>query len=163
MDIRRPLAYADNARTLLRQTLAAHPQTLDQPFEMAAARTSIGELIAHLIGAEQRLILGWLLGNERPPLYEDEAAQTLDGLFSDWDAIRARTLAFAEGADATSLAQVVTTGMPQLDATETLTAEEVLLHLCNHQTWHLGQISLAWQQIGVDPPNFDYVLLRPVP
>ncbi len=144
MDIQRLLAYAENARTLLRQTLAAHPQTLDQPFETTAAYTTIGQLVAHLIGAERRLTLGWLSGQGRPPRYEDEAAQTLEGLFADWDAIRARTLAFTECADAAALAHVITTGLPQLDATETLTAEEVLLHICNHQMWHLGQISMAW-------------------
>jgi uncharacterized damage-inducible protein DinB len=163
MDIQRLLAYADSARTVLRQTLAAHPQTLDQSFETAAAYTTIGQLVAHLIGAERRLTLGWLSRQGRLPRYEDEAAQTLEVLFADWDAIRARTLAFAESADASALAHVIATGLPQIDATETLTAEDVLLHICNHQTWHLGQISMAWQQMGVDPPNFDYVLLRPIP
>jgi len=160
MDIRCPLAYAENARRLLRATLAAHPQTLDQPFDTEAAYTTIGQLVAHLIGAEQRLTLGWLYGEGRPPRYEDEAAETLDGLFADWDAIRARTRAFAARADAAALARVLTTDLPQRGETVTLTLEEVLLHLCNHQTWHLGQVSMALQRQGIDPPNFDYVFLR---
>lgn len=160
MDIRRQVAYAENARRLLRETLAASPRTLDQPFETTAAHKTIGQLVAHLIGAERRLTLGWLSGEGRSPRYEDEAAQTLDGLFADWDAIRARTLAFAARAEAADLGRVITTGLPQIDATGTLTVEEVLLHICNHQTWHLGQVSMALQRRGIDPPNFDYVLLR---
>jgi len=45
----------------------------------------------------------------------------------------------------------------------TLTAEDVLMHLCNHQTWHVGQISSAWQRVDVDPPNFDFIFLMPPP
>jgi len=54
MDIRRPLGYAENARRLLRETLAAHPETLDHPWETAAAYGTIGQLVAHLVGAERR-------------------------------------------------------------------------------------------------------------
>jgi len=158
MDIRRQVAYAENARRLLRETLAAHPRTLDQPFETTAQHKTIGQLVAHLIGAERRWTLARLYGEARPPRYEEAAAETLDGLFADWDAIRARTLAFAARADATEMGRVITAEMPGM--TMQMTAEEVLLHLCNHQTWHLGQISMALQRLGVDPPNFDYVLLR---
>jgi uncharacterized damage-inducible protein DinB len=163
MDIHRQVAYAENARRLLRETLAAHPETLDQPFETTAHHKTIGQLVAHLVGAEQRWTLGRLYGEGRPPRYEEEAAGTLDGLFADWDAIRARTLAFAARADAAALARIITTELPQWGETVTLTAEEVLLHLCNHQTWHLGQVSMALQRLGVDPPNFDYVFLRETP
>ncbi len=160
MDIQRLLAYAENARRLLRETLAAHPQTLDQPFETMAQHKSIAQLVAHLIGAERRWTLGRLYGEAAPPRYEDGAAQTLEGLFDDWATIRARTLAFAACADAADLARVITTELPQWGETLTLTVEEVLLHICNHQAWHLGQISMALQRLGVDPPNFDYVFLR---
>ena len=160
MDIRRQVAYTENARRRLRETLAAHPEALDQPFETRAAYTTIGELVAHLIGAEQRWTQGRLYSEPRLPRYEDGAAGTLDGLFADWDAIRARTLAFAARADAAALSRVITTDLPQWGETVTLTLEEVLLHLCNHQTWHLGQVSMALQRQGIDPPNFDYVFLR---
>jgi 8-oxo-dGTP diphosphatase len=160
MDIRRQVAYAENARRLLRETLAAHPQTLDQPFETTAQHKTIGQLVAHLVGAERRWTLGRLYGEAAPPRYEDGAAGTLEGLFADWDAIRARTLAFAARADDRALGRVITTELPQWGVGVRVTAEEVLLHLCNHQTWHVGQISMALQRLGVDPPNFDYVLLR---
>ena len=160
MDIRRHLAYTENARHLLHETLAAHPETLDQSFETTAAYNTVGQLVAHLVGAERRWTLGRLYGEAPPPRYEDAAAQTLDGLFADWDAIRVRTLAFAAGADADALGRVITTDLPQWGASVRVTAEEVLLHLCSHQAWHGGQVSMALQRLEVDPPNFDYVLLR---
>jgi len=160
MDIGRQLAYTENARRQLRETLTTHPETLDVTFETTAAHKTIGQLVAHLIGAEKRWTSGRLYAEGMPPRYEDAAASTLEGLFADWDEIRARTLEFAARADAAMLGRVITTDLPQWGAQVRLTAEEVLLHVCNHQTWHTGQISMALQWLGVDPPNFDYVFLR---
>lgn len=160
MDIRCQLAYTENARRQLRETLAAHPETLDMAFETTAAHKTVGQLVAHLIGAEKRWTLGRLYGEGTPPRYEDAAADTLEGLFADWDEIRARTLVFAARADAAMLGRVITTDLPQWGRTVQVTVEEVLLHVCNHQTWHVGQISMALQRLGIDPPNFDYVFLR---
>ncbi len=160
MDIRRQLAYDENARRLMRETLAAHSEALDQLFETTAAHKTVGQLVAHLVGAERRWTLGRLYGEAAPPRYEDAAAQTLDGLFADWDAVRARTLEFAARADAEALNRVITTHLPQWGVGVRVTAEEVLFHICNHQTWHGGQISMALQRQSIDPPNFDYVFLR---
>ncbi|MDQ2800410.1 MAG: NUDIX domain-containing protein, partial [Armatimonadota bacterium] len=143
-----------------RETLAAHPGVLDKPFETIAQYSPISQLVAHMIGAEQRLTQERLYQEERPPRYEEQAAKTQEVLFADWDTIRARTLTFAERADTDALARVVVFGLPQMGETMEVTVEEVLLHICNHQTWHLGQVSMALQQMGIDPPNFDYVLLR---
>jgi uncharacterized damage-inducible protein DinB len=168
MDVRRQLAYADKARLLLRETLEANPETFDRRFETTGQYRTIRELVAHLIGAEQRWTIGRLYGEPRPPRYEDAPAETLAGLFTDWETIRARTWAFASQTDADTLAaRVIEFEMPQGDKqgsrTVSLTLEEVLFHVCNHQSWHLGQISMAWQQMGTDPPNFDYMLLLPAP
>ena len=160
MDIRRQLAYTENARRLLHETLTAHPQTLDRPFETTAAHKTVGHLVAHLVGSERRWTLGRLYGEGPPPRYEDAPAGNLDGLFADWDQIRAHTLEFAARADADALGRVIQADMPQWGRTVRLTSEEVLLHVCNHQTWHTGQISMALQRMGIDPPNFDYVFLR---
>src|SRR5947209_2463449 len=112
MEIRRFFAYAENARALLRETLTAHPETLTQVFETTAQDHTIGQLIAHLVGAERRLTLGRLYGETPPPRYEEQAAETLEGLFADWDAIRTRTAAFVLGADAAALAHIITMVLP---------------------------------------------------
>jgi uncharacterized damage-inducible protein DinB len=157
MDIRRQAAYTENVRRLLREMLTAHPEVVNHSFETAAHYKTICQIVAHLIGAEQRLTMKWLYGEERPAQYEDQPAETLEGLFADWDAIRSRTLTFAASTDGAALERWITMEIPQ---TVRLTAEEVLLHICNHQTWHLGQVSMVLQQFGIDPPNFDYILLR---
>ena len=35
----------------------------------------------------------------------------------------------------------------------------LVTHLFNHQTYHLGQISMTLQRYGIDPPNFDALLV----
>ncbi len=160
MDIRRLLAFAENARRLLRETLDAHPEAWARPFETIADYATVQQIVAHMVGAEQRWTEGRLYNGPRPPRYEEQSAQTMEGVFGDWDIVRARTAAFAEHADADALARVITTQMPQWNQTATLSVEEVLFHVVNHQTWHLGQLSMALQRMGIDPPNFDYPFLK---
>jgi len=163
MDIQLIMAYAENARLQLHRTLAEHTEAWERPIETQAQYKTIAQIAAHLVGAEERWTDGRLYGNPPATRYEEWAAKTLDELFADWDRLRARTLAFVQGADAETLARVITTQMPQWGAHVTLTLEDVLFHLVNHQTWHLGQVSMALQQMAIDPPNFDYVLLRGEP
>jgi len=161
MDIRLLLAYADNARRLLHETLNAHPDALTREFDTLSQYNSIPKQVAHLVGAEQRWTVQRLYDEPRPPRYEDAPGETLEGLFADWDAIRARTRAFVEAADAAALGRVITYTLPNWgNYTDQLTAEDILFHICNHQTYHLSQISMFLQMQQIDPPNFDYVLLH---
>jgi len=36
---------------------------------------------------------------------------------------------------------------------------QILHHVFNHQTYHLGQISMTLQRFGIDPPFFDVILM----
>ncbi len=161
MDIRSLLAYSDNSRDLLRETLAAHPEALNTPIETISAYKSIGQLVAHMIGAEQRWTIQRLYAEPRPLRYEETPADTLDGLFADWDTIRARTRAFVEAASEPALQQRIAFSLPNWNNyEETLTAEQILFHIFNHQNFHTAQISMALQQGGIDAPNFDYIFLH---
>lgn len=161
MDIRRLLVYSDNAKALLHETLAAHPDAFDAPFSTVAVYKTIHELVAHMVGAEQRWTIGRLYGEPRPARYEDAPAAALDGLFADWETIRVRTRAFVVAADDAVLTRIIPVTLPQWAAACELTTEEILFHLVNHQAFHTAQISMALQQRQIDPPNFDFVLLRP--
>jgi len=35
----------------------------------------------------------------------------------------------------------------------------VFFHIIHHENYHRGQVIMALQRFGVDPPNFDYILL----
>lgn len=40
------------------------------------------------------------------------------------------------------------------------TIEEILMHLCNHGTYHRGQLAKILKQAGYVPPVTDYILLK---
>lgn len=166
MDIRKILTYTDNCRCLLQQTLDAHPEALAQPLETTSQFRSIHALVAHCIGAEQRWIEQRLCGQEAAARYETQAAETREGLFRDWDHVRAKTRGFIDSLGSPDnprhLHQEIAYTLPHQGISDVLTVEEILFHAFNHQIYHLAQISMALQQQGIDPPNFDYCLLHDV-
>lgn len=40
------------------------------------------------------------------------------------------------------------------------TIEEILLHVCNHSTYHRGQLAKMLKQAGYVPPVTDYIMLK---
>lgn len=164
MDIRLLLAYTDNCRRLLKKTLAEHPDALTRTFETRSDFHSVHDLVAHCIGAEQRWVEQRLIGQEASARYETMAAETLDGLFRDWDHVRAKTRAFMDTLGSPDnprqLRQEIAWSLPHRNVSDIMTVEEILFHVFNHQTYHLGQISMALQQQNIDPPNFDFCLLH---
>ena len=153
------LAYSDACNRLLAQTLCDAPQTFSAPFETMSNFRSIREIIAHIIGAEERWIKYRIQGETVPIIYEKRAAETIDGIFADANAIRAQTRAYLATLTSADLDKTIELNLPQLNYQGTLTIAEVLFHILTHETHHRGQIVMALQRQGIDSPNFDYVLL----
>ncbi len=42
----------------------------------------------------------------------------------------------------------------------TNTIEEILMHVCNHGTYHRGQLAKMLKQAGYAPPVTDYIMLK---
>jgi uncharacterized damage-inducible protein DinB len=156
MDIRTLFDYSENARRLLRETLLAQPEAFDRPFETLADYASIRQLVAHIIGAEVRWITQ-RIGGQAVVRYEERVAESVEGVFADWDGIRATTRAFVDAQDAAGLSRSLPITLGEWRGN--LTVEQILFHLINHETHHRAQISMALQQMQIDPPNFDFVLL----
>lgn len=155
MDIRDLLVYSNNCRAALRETLEANPEVLDRPIGTMSRYNTVRLLLAHSMAAEERWIEKRIGGREIVD-YEERAGATVAALYDDWDAIRERTVAFMDGLGPDDLAHTLhlTLGSREL----AVTVEQVLFQIFNHETHHRAQISMALQQMGVDPPDFDYVL-----
>src|SRR5690242_3901057 len=102
MDIRELFTYSDNCRRLLYDTLKAHPQVFDTPFQTLSSHMSIRRLIAHMIGAEQRWV-GKYIGGRDIERYENNAPESMDALFADWDRQRVKTEQFIATLDQAAL------------------------------------------------------------
>jgi uncharacterized damage-inducible protein DinB len=147
----------------LRSTLEQHPDVFDQPFETLSSFKCIRLLVAHMAGAEERWVLQRLCNTPPGPRLEERAPESLDGVFDEWERIRANTRAFVAALDIAGLSGMIPVSLPHHGYEGRKTVEQILFQVFNHQTYHLGQISMTLQRLGIDPPNFDYILLPDEP
>jgi uncharacterized damage-inducible protein DinB len=151
--------YSDNCRRLLRETLLAHSDAFDVPFDTTSQWNTIRLLLAHSVAAEERLVTVRLQEKPLPVRYEDRAATTIEGLFADADAIRAATNAYRRTLTEADYTRPLPGNLPGIVGV--LTIGDILFHIINHENYHRGQIVMTLQRNGIDPPNFDFVLLKP--
>jgi uncharacterized damage-inducible protein DinB len=160
MHIRNLYAYSDNCRAVLREILIPHSDVFRTEFRTLSGFCSVHRLAAHIVGAEERWI-EWRLQGREVISYEERAAQSVQDMFDDWQRVRDRTYAFIETLDEEAYGRVVhlRLGGPASgwEWEGDLTVEQILFHIVNHETHHRAQISMALQQMGIDPPNFDFV------
>lgn len=159
-DFRRLLRYSDNCWSLLRETLAAVPtasEAWNTPFDTTSQWNTIRLLLAHSIGAEERLITVRLQNQPLPASYEERAAPDWEGLYRDHQTVRKATYAYLDSL--TDAAVEEETEVWRL-ADRALTQADLLFQVLNHENYHRGQVVMALQRLGIDPPNFDYILLK---
>jgi uncharacterized damage-inducible protein DinB len=152
------LAYSERCRAVLRETLAAHPEAFDRPFPTESRFNTIRMLLAHMIAAEERWVQVRIPGAPAGVRYEERAAATVEGVFADWESIRAVTRAFIEAQDEAGLARGITVDIEGWS--DVLSVEQILFHVFNHETHHRAQICLALMQQGIVPPDFDFIFLH---
>jgi uncharacterized damage-inducible protein DinB len=116
--------------------------------------------LAHTIGAEERWVTRRLQDLALPVTYEQRAARDWSDLYKDHQTVRAATYAYLERLTDAELAEEQSLELAQGAYRVTLTRAEVLFHILNHENYHRGQVITALQRLGVDPPDFDYVLLK---
>lgn len=158
MDLLRIAAHSNRAREALREFLVGREDLVTRPFETTSNYNTIAALLAHSAGAEERWLarLQGVAAGERLEVRISAAPLTV---WQEWDRIRAATMDFLAAADDARLDSEVQFELAQWQARGTLTTREILFHVFNHENYHRGQISMALQQFGEDPPNFDYALL----
>ena len=153
------LDYSDNCRALLKDTLLAHRDLVDRPIQPPLREMrSIRYIASHMVGAEQRWVERRILGRDISD-YETCAATSIDDLFVDWDRTRSQTRAYLAKLNPDDYRRVYTVGLGERWI-GSLTVEQILFHIFNHETHHRAQISMALQQFGLDPPDFDFVFLK---
>lgn len=159
-DFRRLFRYSDTCWSLLGDTLTTAPQASEAwntRFDTTSQWNTVRLLLAHSIGAEERLVTVRLQNHSLPVPYEERAAAEWEGLYRDHQTVRAATYSYLDSL----------TDAAVEDETEVwrigdrpLTRADILFHILNHENYHRGQVVMALQRLGIDPPNFDYVLLK---
>jgi len=158
-DFRRLFHYSDNCWSLLGETLATGPlvsQTWNTRFDTTSQWNTVRLLLAHTIGAEERLITVRLQSISLPVGYEERAALDWEGLYRDHQTIRAATYAYLDFLTDAAVEEETEWRIGH----SALTRADILFHILNHENYHRGQVVMQLQRLGIDPPNFDYVLLK---
>lgn len=159
MTLRALFAYSDNCRRVLKETLAANPEAFDRLFEQPLVEfKTIREVLAHTIGAEERWIV-MRIGGRVVPWYGERAPDSLEELFADWERNRANTYRFMDSLSDPDYNRIHKVKLANGWEGE-LSVEQILFHVLNHETHHRAQVSMALQQMGIDPPDFDFVFLH---
>lgn len=159
-DFCRLLHHSDNCWRLLGEILATGLPAAEQwetPFETTSQWNTIRLLLAHSIGAEERWITLRLQKQPLPVVYEERAAPDWNGLYQDHQTIREATYAYL---NSLTDAEVEEEKEVWINDYRALTRADVLFHILNHENYHRGQVVMALQRLGMDPPNFDYAFLK---
>lgn len=153
-------AYSDVCWRQMTDVLRDAPDAYDAPFETTSQWKTVRLLLAHCIAAEERWITLRLNGQPLPVGYEERAATTPEGLYEDFKTVRAATWAYLQNLPDGDLDAEVPIVLPQWAFSGKLTRADIFFHMVNHENYHRGQVVGALQRLGMDPPNFDYVLLK---
>ena len=148
--------YSDKCWALLGETLPAAPEAWDTPFETTSAWNSVRMLLAHCVGAEERIVTLRLKNLALPVPYEDRAAADWTSLYEDHKTVRAATYSYITSLTDMQFEETV----PSLAGRTDLTRADALFQILNHENYHRGEVITVLQRLGIDPPNFDYVLLK---
>lgn len=161
MNIQKLYTYSDNCRTVLRATLAQYPELFDKRFSTVSPNASIRGLCIHSTFAEEYCVQHRIQGKEidRSGM---KMPETVGEVFDNWDRVRAETWNYIKGADDQELQHEITVELDDIEENLTgrMTAEEILFQVISHEIHHRGQISMALQQMGITPPDFDYLFLH---
>jgi uncharacterized damage-inducible protein DinB len=156
MDIISIVQYSTNAQSRLYDFLLDKPHAVGYHADTLAQFKSIRDILIHLIDAEQR----WtnrILGLELPQHYHADAPDMTQELYDDWRHIRAKTESAARSADAVELERSIEVKLQTTGIVFTISVEQMLYHIVNHENFHRGQCSTLLQLQKIDPPYFDFI------
>jgi uncharacterized damage-inducible protein DinB len=156
VDIVSIVQYSTSAQQRLYDFLSDKPGAVSYKVDTLAEFKSIRDILVHLNGAEER----WtkrIVGYELPQRYEASAPDSMHELYADWRRLRSATEAAARAADADELKRAIPVKLQTSRITLTLTIEQILFHILNHENFHRGQCSMLLQQQKIDPPYFDFI------
>jgi uncharacterized damage-inducible protein DinB len=139
--------------------VAAAGDAWNTPFETTSQLNTVRLLLAHTIAAEERMLSFRLQHKEIPLSYDQRAGSSWDELYGDQKKVRAETQVYLAGLTDSEISgdEIV---IPMTVFPNALTRADALYQVLNHENYHRGQVITAFQRLGFDPPNFDYILLK---
>jgi len=143
MDIKEFIKYTKKADEIMMKALS------DTGFSIPEANT----LLSHVLSAQH--IWAKRMLNEQPTYAVWEVL-----LPENFEAIYAVNLALLEDVAATKPLDEVINYANSAGEVFSSTVGEILMHVCNHGTYHRGQLAKMLKQAGYAVPLTDYIMLK---
>ncbi|MEW6737584.1 MAG: DinB family protein [Acidobacteriota bacterium] len=116
---------------------------------------SLQGTLVHIMGAEWLWLSRWC-GNSPTELLEAKDFPTLAVLKTRWQKIEGDMMQFIESRSKNNLTEVVTfTNTKGKPFSQILW--QMMLHVVNHGSYHRGQVTTIFRQLGVSPQSTDMI------
>ena len=122
---------------------------------LGSSFSSIRDTLAHLIAAEWLWLEYWR-GRSIESMWSPEQFPTLAAVAERWRKVEFEMLEYLGALNEEALARNVTLVDPQGRAW-TYLMWRMMLHLINHQSYHRGQVATLLRQLGIQPPDVDFL------
>lgn len=154
------LGYSTNCWKQLEEILPQTPDLIHREYVTTSPFKSIFDVLLHIVGAEARWEARLRLGTHDPKMqsFEKDFKGDLPELFAVQKKVRGMTV---HQLSVINLDDVVPVVLANWNVELNMTKGEIVWHITNHERFHLGQVVMALQMFGEDPPNFDLPFLHP--
>lgn len=155
-DVKTLYRYNDWANGLVFNAIASLPSE-DVTRDLGGSFASLRSVVAHVISTEWAWLERWhgTSPKERPAWMEGDIGSLMARLLD----IQAKRSLFLDNLSDDALASQMSftylSGNPDQQI-----LQDMLVHVVNHSTYHRGQITLMFRQLGHAPPSTDFVLFR---
>ena len=148
--------YNDWANGLIFNAIAALPHD-DIDRDLGGSLSNLRSVAAHVISTEWAWLERWLgvSPKERSGWMSGDITSLMARLLD----IQAKRSLFLDKVSDEALASPMAFTYLSGNADEQL-LQDMLVHVMNHSTYHRGQITLMFRQLGHAPPATDFVLFR---
>lgn len=157
----------DTARELLRYNTWANTRVLDavaalDPGQFTRALggsyPSVQATLTHILWAEWLWLERWQ-GRSPQELFAPEEFASVSALRARWGPIQAAQQAFGESLTPGQLERVLRYTNRKGEVWE-YALWRMLHHLCNHSTYHRGQVTNMLRLLGAQPPATDFLVFQ---
>ena len=117
---------------------------------------SIRDTLAHLVAVEWLWLERWR-GRSPRCLLSPEEFPTVAAVSERWRIVESEMRQYLASLNEETLERPVTYVNPK-GQTWTYTLWRMMLHLLNHQSYHRGQVATLLRQLGIQPPEVDFLV-----
>lgn len=125
--------------------------------DLGGSFPSLRDVVAHVVSTEWSWLERWHgVSPTARPAWADGDLPSIVAQLRDVEARRARFLdSLSDNELASSISFTYLSGKPDQHV-----LQDLLVHVANHSTYHRGQITLMFRQLGHAPPSTDFVLFK---